>query len=145
MAINKKHTDYESKIIGLLKEKELSITVPRKMILNVLLKEHGPFTAEDIFKKLPKNSCDQVTIYRCLKQFVDTKLVSTSSLEKDLTHYEYNDPNHHHHHVICTICKKIDSFHDCILDKIELNLAKLGYKNIEHRLEFFGVCEECQL
>ena len=67
-----------------------------------------------------------------------------SYLEKEMVHFEFNDPDHHHHHIICTICKKIDSFHDCLLDKIETALSKKGYKNIQHRLEFFGVCGNCQ-
>ncbi len=139
----KKEAERDSQCMALLKEKGLSITAPRKLILGLLLREHGPFSAEDILKKLPKNSCDQATVYRCLNQFVETQLVNTSYLEKDVVHFEYNDPHHHHHHIICKICKKIESFHDCLMEKIELNLAKRGYKEIQHRLEFFAVCEQC--
>jgi Fur family ferric uptake transcriptional regulator len=141
---HKKETDLETKITQLLKEKGLSVTAPRKMVLSLLLKEHGPFSAEEIYKKLPKNSCDQATVYRCLNQFVETQLVTTSYFEKEMVHFEYNDPHHHHHHIVCRICKKIESFHDCLLDKIESSLLKKGYKDIQHRLEFFGVCETCQ-
>lgn len=128
----------------LLKKKGLSVTAPRKLILSLLLKEHGPFSAEEIHHRLPKHSCDQATVYRCLNQFVEVDLVSTSHLERDLVHFEFNDPSHHHHHIVCRICKKIESFHDCLLDKIEQSLTKKGYKDIQHRLEFFGICEKCQ-
>jgi Fur family ferric uptake transcriptional regulator len=134
----------DTRINKLLKIKGLSITAPRKMILGLLLKEHGPFSAEEIFKKLPTNSCDQATVYRCLNQFIETQLVNTSYLEKEMAHFEFNDPLHHHHHIICKICKKIDLLHECILDKIEATLVKNGYKDIQHRLEFFGICENCQ-
>lgn len=144
MPVFRKVETLDAKIITLLKERNLSVTAPRKLILSVLMKEHGPFSAEDIFKKLPKNSCDQATVYRCLNQFVEVQLVNTSHLEKEMVHFEFNDPHHHHHHIICTICKKIESFHDCILDKIESSLTKKGYKDIQHRLEFFGVCQKCQ-
>lgn len=139
-----KDIDLEAKCIELLKEKELSITAPRKLILSLLLREHGPFSAEDIFKKLPKNSCDQATIYRCINQFVESQLVTTAYLEKDMAHFEFNDPQQHHHHVICKICKKIDSFQECIMDRIEESLLKRGYKDIQHRLELFAICETCQ-
>ena len=139
----KKEQERDATCTKLLKEKGLSVTSPRKMILGLLMKEHGPFTAEEILHKLPKNSCDQATVYRCLNQFVDVQLVNTSFLEKDLAHFEYNDPGHHHHHIICKICKKIESMHDCLLEKIELSLQKKGYKEIQHRLEFFAVCESC--
>ena len=124
MTVLKKENNLEKKIFQLLKDKKLSVTIPRRLILGVLLKEHGPFSAEQIFEKLPKNSCDLVTVYRCLNQFVEHNLVMPSYLEKEMVHFEFNDPDHHHHHIICTICKKIDSFHDCLLDKIETALSK---------------------
>lgn len=139
----KKILNTDETIIDLLKKNQLSVTAPRKLILGLLLKEHGPFTAEEIFLKLPKDSCDQATIYRCLKQFEESRLVNASYLEKDIAHYEFNDPKHHHHHIICKICKKIDSFHDCLLDKVESALSKRGYIEIQHRLEFFGICGQC--
>lgn len=127
----------------LLKNKGLSVTVQRKIILGLLLKEHGPFSAEEVLNKLPKNSCDQATVYRCLNQFVEVKLVNISFLDKDMAYFEFNDPDHHHHHIICKICKKIESFHECLVEKIELNFQKKGYTNIQHRLEIFAVCETC--
>ncbi|NOT78574.1 MAG: transcriptional repressor [Bacteriovoracaceae bacterium] len=139
----KKELLTELKVIELLKRANLSITAPRKNILSLLLKEHGPFTVEDIIRRLPKNSCDQATVYRCLNQFVESSLVATTFLEKDIARFEFNDPEHHHHHIICKICKKIESLHDCLIDKIEQGLKKKGYQDIEHRLEFFGICAQC--
>lgn len=139
----KKEQEIQSTIMLLLKKAELSVTTPRKNILNLLLSEHGPFTVEEILKNLPKNSCDQATVYRCLNQFVESGLVTITYLEKDVARFEFNDPDHHHHHIICKICKKIESLHDCLIGKIEQSLIKKGYKEIGHRLEFFGVCEEC--
>ena len=51
----KKETENDAVLAGLLKSKGLSVTVPRKLILNLLMKEHGPFSAEEILNKLPKN------------------------------------------------------------------------------------------
>ena len=140
----KKLTKTEKEIIKLLKDKDLSVTTPRKLILNLLSKEHRPFSAEEIFNRLPKNSCDQVTIYRCLNQFVESQLVISTIIDKEKIHYEFNDPGHHHHHIICKVCKKIETLHDCILSKIEASLLKKGYKDIQHRLDFLVVCQDCQ-
>lgn len=133
----------DQQCIKLLKDKKLSITAPRKLILSLLIREHGPFSAEEIFKKLPNQSCDQATIYRCLNQFVESQLVSMTYLNKDYAFFEYNDPNHHHHHVVCKVCHKIDSVHECIIDSIEKNLKLKGFSDITHRLEIFAVCKDC--
>lgn len=140
-----KETERDALCTKLLKEKALSVTAPRKSILSLLLKEHGPFSVEEIQKRLPNNTCDQATIYRCLNQFVDVQLVNISFLEKEMAHFEFNDPHHHHHHIICKICKKIETFHDCLMEKIETGLKLKGYKDIQHRLEIFAVCESCNV
>ena len=140
----KKLTKTEKEIIKLLKDKDLSVTTPRKLILKLLSKEHRPFSAEEIFNHLPKNSCDQVTIYRCLNQFLESRLVTSTLIDKEKIHYEFNDPTHHHHHIICKICKKIDTIHNCILSKFEASLVKKGYSDIQHRLDFLVVCQDCQ-
>lgn len=140
----KKAQELNELCISLLKSKKLSVTAPRISILTLLLREHGPFSTEDIFKKLPKNSCDLATIYRCLNQFVETELVSLTHFDKDQAFYEYNDPNHHHHHIVCKICKKMESIHECIISEIEKNLKARGYAQITHRLEVFGICKVCQ-
>ncbi len=143
-AYKKKDLEIEKKVISLLMGKNLTITTPRKMILTILYKERSPFSVLDILNKLPKNCCDQATIYRCLNQFIENHLVETIHLQKDLVHFEFNAPDHHQHHIVCKICNKIDSFQDCILEKIENNLIKKGYKEVRHKLEFFGICEMCQ-
>ncbi len=133
----------EMEIESQLRAHNLSITTPRKLVLNLLQKEHGPFTAEEIYQRLPKGSCDLASVYRSLTLFVEKELVDIAHLSKDVVHYEFHDPGHHHHHIICRICQKIDTFHDCAIDKIERTLEKLGYTKIKHRFEVDGVCLTC--
>jgi len=144
LTFHKKDLEIENKVISLLKAKNLTITTARKMILTILIKDRKPFSVMDILKKLPKEFCDQATIYRCLNQFLENKLVETSHLQKDLVHFEFNDPEHHHHHIVCKICNEIESFQDCFLEKIENNLLTKGYTQVQHKLEFFGICQSCQ-
>lgn len=138
------HQNIEDKITLLLKDNKLSNTLPRRHILNLLLSEHGPFSVEEIIQKLPENTCDQATVYRCLKQFVDQNIVTLSYFDKDHAVFEFNDPDHHHHHIICRKCNKIESFHNCNLSSVEELLLAKGYTNISHRLEIFAICTLCK-
>lgn len=128
----------------LLKKNKLSVTAPRKMILTLLIKEHGPFSVEDILHKLPENTCDQATVYRCLNQFVESNLVSSTNFNKDFALFEFNDPHHHHHHIVCKVCHKVESFDECLIDPIVEKLTSEGYKDISHKFEIFAVCRNCQ-
>lgn len=140
----KKLKEVNDLCISLIKAKKLSVTAPRVSILSLLLREHGPFSTEDIHKKLPKNSCDLATIYRCLGQFLEQELVTLTHYDKDQAFYEYNDPHHHHHHVVCKVCKKMESINECLVDGLEKKLISKGYTQLSHRLEIFGICKDCQ-
>lgn len=121
----------------------LSSTLPRILILRLLGEEHGPFTADEIFKKLPKGSMDKASIYRSLAQFEEKNLVTSVHLEKDVVHYELFDQLHHHHHIICRLCQKIEIIHDCVMERIERTLLIDGYSDIRHRLEIVATCINC--
>jgi len=130
------------KIDELLKNNELSITRPRQIILQLLMEKHGPFCVEDIHKHIGK-ICDVATVYRTINQLVEKKLVIGHQLDLDSTLYEFNHPEHHHHHLICRICHKVETLHDCLVASFEKMLKKTGFREIEHRLEFIGTCERC--
>lgn len=128
---------------SMIKSHGMSYTKPRRAILEVLLKEHGPFSADEIHQRLPDKLCDLATVFRTLKQFREKNLVIPVKFDEDFTRYEFNDPHHHHHHVVCTQCQKMTTLEDCFLELFEKKLKKLGYQDISHTLEFFGVCPKC--
>lgn len=70
--------DFESALdeaIGRLRNSELRITSPRCEILGVLVGEHGPFTTEEIHRRLGGSRCDLVTVYRCLATMEEVGVV----------------------------------------------------------------------
>lgn len=126
----------------LIKEKSLSVTVPRKNILAFLLKNHGPFSVEEIHNGLGKKTCDLATVYRCIVQFENSNLVEKRYFGDDIFRYEYKDKEHHHH-IVCRICKTADKMSHCFVSEIEQKIRDKGYSDITHSLEFFGVCPKC--
>ena len=127
----------------LIKENNLSLTEPRKNILGFLLKNHGPFSVEEIHIGLGKNACDLATVYRCIVQFENVNLVERRYLGDEILRYEYKDMNHHHHHIICRTCKSVTKMKYCFISEIEQMIRDKGYSDITHSLEFFGVCAKC--
>ncbi len=136
----------ELNIIQSLQKKNLRITKPRKAILCILRQNHGPFSAEEIHQKLENTSnCDLATVYRCLKKFTDKDLIKKCHFGDGCIRYEYKElSTHHHHHILCRQCQRIEPIEYCFLAEMERMLTDKGYKNVEHSLEFFGVCQDCQ-
>jgi Fur family ferric uptake transcriptional regulator len=51
----------------------------------------------------------------------------------------------HHHHLVCTECSQIVELEDCFPQELQERIAvRNGFKAVTHKLEFFGVCPQCQ-
>lgn len=128
-----------------LRKANLRVTEPRIAILEALLEKHGPFTVEEIHKRVTQKVCDLATIYRTLTSLEKTKLIKRCEFGDGTARYELSfREDHHHHHVICKICKRVDVLDDCELKEIDRFAKKIGFTEITHSLEFFGVCPSCK-
>lgn len=148
--MNKKtpaHQDQLESLLDGLKRHQLKITPTRKLILESLLKNHGPFSAEDIQKRFIKKDHDLATIYRNLQSLEEAGILHRCEFGDGIARYELVDPDHdhHHHHLICRKCKKIEVVDACELEPtIHQFVKKHGFADVSHILEFFGVCPDCQ-
>jgi len=146
MAHGKKHGKKEVEAIAIrcLKKADLRATKPRLAVLEILIGSHGPFTMEELHKKVEKDDVDLVTVYRCIASFQESGIVGRCDFGDGPVRFEYRgEGSEHHHHVVCTKCRKIQSFDYCLVDGIEKILKKEGYSHISHSLEFFGLCAKC--
>jgi Fur family ferric uptake transcriptional regulator len=125
----------------------MKVTQQRTQVLQVLLSNTSPLTVDEIFKQLApeSDSADLVTIYRILKKFEDSLLVNRLEFGDGISRFELTlESGHHHHHVICRSCQKVETLHLCELDKQIKAVEALGYGQLSHRLDFFGLCKNCQ-
>ncbi len=59
--------------------------------------------------------------------------------------YEHRHLGEHHDHLICTRCGRIQEFFLPQLEALQEEIARqYGFKPLDHRLEIYGLCEECQ-
>lgn len=120
------------------------ITSARKALLNVLIREHGPFTAEELHKRMPEGMCDPVTVYRSIGAMEESDLVRRCDFGDGTYRYEFNTGEHHHHHIICRQCGSVKTLDICFADGLERLVRQMGYANVTHTLEIFGNCVDCQ-
>jgi Fur family ferric uptake transcriptional regulator len=145
----------------LLRSAKLKRTVPRRMILEVLLRAKRPITQEEIAKKLGKNRFDKVTIYRTLESFVKAGLVHKAFLQERAQHYELADKcteSQCHPHFTCSSCGSTFCMTGLFVPMVRLvrhrsphvrspSMAKKTYKGfkIEHQqVSLAGLCPECK-
>lgn len=125
----------------------MKLTQQRMQMLKVLIHHPEPVSADEIFKEVgsKKDGMDLVTIYRILKKFEEANLVSRLEFGDGVARFELTlESGHHHHHVICRQCQKVEPLHLCDLDAHTKIVEAMGYKQLSHRLDFFGLCSQCQ-
>jgi Fur family ferric uptake transcriptional regulator len=140
----KAHTTVLDRAKQRLEHAGLRMTAPRIRLLETLIADHGPFSVDDLLGLPSAKGMDRVTVYRGLQTFEEVGLVSRCEFGDGVSRYEFIHEGHHHHHVVCRSCKKTENIEECIPPQILKAVQKLGYADVSHSLEFFGVCKSCQ-
>ncbi len=136
-----------SALTGRLRRQARKITGPRAAILEFLRRHPQPFTNKEILDALPRGRCDLATIYRAMHLLEELGMVKRFDFGDGIARFELvgEGDDGHHHHLVCTRCAGVVEIEECFSSRIEKRIAAAnGFKGVTHKLEFFGVCPECQ-
>jgi Fur family transcriptional regulator, ferric uptake regulator len=134
-------------VVETVRAKARKMTGPRRSIVSVLQKSRGPRTIREIYGELGGERCDLATIYRAMHMLETVGLVKRFDFGDGSARYELieGEAEAHHHHLVCTGCTKVVEIDECFPEELQERIAAdNGFARISHRLEFFGVCPECQ-
>jgi Fur family ferric uptake transcriptional regulator len=141
---------------GRLRKYCYRVTVPRRVILDVLSKEEKHLSAEDVFLKVHRNYPDigLTTVYRTLNLLTQIGLVLRFDFGDGKARYELSsgpENKGHHHHLVCTKCNRIIDYKDFIeeeeklFEKTEKTLSeKYDFEIAGHLVRFYGLCKKCR-
>lgn len=127
-----------------LRNSGMRVTRPRVAILGALVNRAAPASIEQIHQELDKESCDLVTVYRCLAAFESLGLVRRSYLRNGTSLYELTIGQPRHYHIVCNVCGRAERVDYFSVEGMERMLRDRGYTDLSHLVEFFGVCPTCQ-
>jgi Fe2+ or Zn2+ uptake regulation protein len=133
-------------ITDILQLHKISKTKIKMKLLEIFSKAHHPLSVLEVYQILGKNLCNLSTVFRAINQFKNKQILQEVDLHEGFYRYEMSHENletNHHHHIRCTKCGKINSFSGCDLSHLNKVVEKLGFKNIQHHLEFLGICKNC--
>jgi Fur family transcriptional regulator, ferric uptake regulator len=136
-----------SDLTGRLRGQSRKITGPRQAILEILRRHPHPMTNREIFAAMPKGRCDLATIYRAMHLLEEMGMVQRFDFGDRAARFELvgEGDDGHHHHLVCTRCAGVVEIDECFLREIESRIAaQNGFKAVTHKLEFFGICPDCQ-
>lgn len=132
-------------IIQKLRDEGHKITPQRMAIVTILSKNEGHPSVEDIHDQIKEYfpTMSLATVYRNIVLIKSLGEVLELGFPDGSNRYDGNKP-YPHPHVICTKCKKIVDPDLDSLDNVTKEVAKeTGFKILNHRLDFFGICSDC--
>ena len=135
-----------NQIIDRLKENQRRITPQRMAVLKILAKSEGHPTVEKIYEKVKKQfpTTSLATVYKSVAVIKEIGEVLELGFTDGSNRYDGNKP-YPHPHLICTECRTImDPSLSVLADVTQKLMVETGFKITNHRLDFFGICPECQ-
>ena len=124
-------------------------TKQRQAILDAIEAHGGHLTAEEVYKivkrRHPRLSLG--TVYRNLRVLAGQGAVRELDFGMAITHFETTKDSHYH--LVCRLCGGIVDVEIELEKKLMALVDKAktvgGFQIEEHRLDFVGVCEMCQV
>jgi Fur family peroxide stress response transcriptional regulator len=129
-----------------LKARQCRITPQRMAILKELASSTAHPTVETVYEKVKANfpTTSRATVYKTINLLKELNEILELGFADSGNRYDGNKP-YPHPHLICTQCKKIiDPDLQSLTDMTRELTEETGFKIINHRLDFFGICPECQ-
>ena len=134
----------------LLSSKNASITNPRLLVLELLLKKECPLTIDQILK-LSRGKIALSSLYRVINDLREFGLITEFNTPENTIVIELNrGEEEHHHHIFCEKCGSITDIELSLqleqnLDKEVSKIERTHSITIrDHSLELFGLCNSCQ-
>ena len=134
----------------ILSEKNISITNPRIVVLEQLLKYKKPMSIEELQDVL-KGQVATSTLYRVLNDLKNINVVAEFITPENTTMIELSlHEDEHHHHLFCKTCGDVVDielslgFEQKLSNEIKSIEKNLFFTIEEHGLELFGECSKCR-
>ena len=132
---------------GYLRQNRLKKTHQKDLILDTFLKTEGHLSVEDLYElvKMKDKKIGIVTVFRTLKSLTACGIAREINLGDGLTRFEHSYHHPHHHHIVCTECNKAIEFISPELESIQDQIVRrYRFQPVHHRLQIFGICENCR-
>jgi len=132
-------------MLAKLRERGFRITPQRLAVLKILASSEDHPSVEQIYEQVKADfpTTSLATIYKAVTLLKELNEVLELGFPEGSNRYDGNKP-YPHPHMICIKCKNIMDPDLMGLKQLTEEAAqKTGYKIIDHRLDFFGICPAC--
>ncbi len=135
-----------TRILAKIRERDFRLTPQRLAIIRILTTSKDHPSVEEVYQEVRARfpTTSLATVYKTIALLKELHEVLELGFPDGSNRYDGYRPSPHPH-AICTKCKKIiDPEISSVNELSEEMKKKTGYRISSHRLDFFGLCPECQ-
>jgi len=131
-------------IIEELKKAGYRMTRHRRAIIEIIAERKDHPSVRQVYNKIRLQSPDisLATVYNTLNMLVEMNLLKEIDFEETDNRFDTNLIPHIN--LVCTICGSINDFEYDLPVVPDIIRAKDGFVTKEYRLEYRGICKNCQ-
>jgi Fur family peroxide stress response transcriptional regulator len=128
----------------LCRQRGLSLTVQRRIILEAVLDRVDHPTADTIYDEVKQRipGVSRTTVYRVLETLTEVGIVAKVCSPGAATRF---DPvTQRHHHLVCLRCNRLIDVEDERLDQLKLpDVRPQAFEIKDYSIHFRGICAAC--
>jgi len=135
-----------SRILAKVKERNFRLTPQRLAIIRILAASEDHPSVDEVHQNVKEQfpTTSLATVYKTIALLKELNEVLELGFPDGSNRYDGSRP-YPHPHAICTKCRKIMDPEISSVDELSQEMKKkTGYTISFHRLDFFGLCPECQ-
>ena len=133
-------------LVAKIRERGGRLTPQRVAVLRILAASKGHPSVEQIYDQIKDDfpTTSLATVYKTVTLLKEMGEVLELGFGDGSNRYDGHRP-YPHPHLICTECGEIRDLEVSALDEIVHQVSEeVGYRIVSHRLDFYGICSECQ-
>jgi Fur family peroxide stress response transcriptional regulator len=138
--------DRFDELLTKFREREYRLTPQRVALLRLIAVSEGHPSASHLYEEIKEQfpTTSLATVYKTLAILKDMGEVLELGFSDDDNRYDGNKP-YPHPHLVCVRCRKIVDPEVSLVRSLAREVSDLsGYEIVGHRLDFYGVCPDCQ-
>lgn len=133
-------------LVDKLKALDYRMTPQRAALLHLIASSEGHPSASHLYDQIKDQfpTTSPATVYKTLNLLKELGEVLELGFSNDDNRYDGSRP-YPHPHLICIRCRKIIDPQVSLVDDLTEEVARrTGYAVVSHRLDFYGLCPDCQ-
>ena len=143
MSLQKKRID---DLVKRLRHNGLRMTPQRQVVLKTIISSNNHPNVDEIYNHIHADypMIGRATIYKTIAMLKEMGEITELFFNNEGARYEVSGESPHPH-LICTQCNRVvDIEDDDLVHLSEMTARNTGYNITSYRLDFFGVCPNCQ-